>query len=115
VERLGVSSVTLVEGEAPEVLKGLPEPHAVFIGGSGGKLTAILHECWARISEGVQVVANIVVLDHLSEFLAWAKKVNVTPDVLHVQLSKGKPIIGSLRLEAFTPVYIVTVQKQLEA
>jgi len=112
VERIGVPSVTLVEGEAPDVLKDLPDPRAVFIGGSGGKMSAILNECWARSAPGVQIVANIVVLDHLSEFLAWARKVDVTPDVLHVQLSKGKPIIGSLRLEALTPVYIVTVQKK---
>ena len=106
-----VGSVRLIEGEAPDVLQDLPDPQAIFIGGSGGKLTSILNECWVRCASGVSIVANVVVLDHLNEFLDWCRRVQVTPDILHVQLSRGKPLIGSFRLEPLTPVYVLAVQK----
>ena len=36
--------VTAVQGSAPGALKNLPRPHSVFIGGSGGRLSAILQQ-----------------------------------------------------------------------
>ena len=60
----------------------------------------------------MSIVANVVVLDHLNEFLDWCRRVQATPDILHVQLSRGKPLIGSFRLEPLTPVYILAVQKK---
>jgi len=109
-----VGSVRLIEGEAPDVLQELPDPQAIFIGGSGGKLTSILNECWVRCAPGVSIIANVVVLDHLNDFLDWCRRVQVTPEILHVQLSHGKPLIGSFRLEPLTPVYILAVQKPEE-
>lgn len=109
--RFGISSVTLVKGEAPDVLGTLPHPQAIFIGGTGGKLTAILDRCWECLAPGGRMVANLVVLDHLSEWLSWCHRHSVQPDVLLVQLTRGVPIIGSLRFEALNPVYIGMVRK----
>ncbi|MGQ0812395.1 MAG: precorrin-6y C5,15-methyltransferase (decarboxylating) subunit CbiE [Nitrospiraceae bacterium] len=109
--RFGISSVTVVKGEAPVVLGALPHPHAIFIGGTGGKLTAILDRCWECLIPGGRVVANLVVLDHLSEWLSWCQRHSAQPDVLLVQLARGAPIVGSLRFEALNPVYVVMVCK----
>jgi precorrin-6Y C5,15-methyltransferase (decarboxylating) len=110
--RTSVSSVMLVEGEAPQALPALPDPDRVFLGGTGGKLTAVLEHSWPRLRPNGRIVANLVVLDHVSQFLAWCSKVGTTPDVLLVQLSRGTPIVGSLRLEALNPVYILTVCRE---
>ncbi|WP_447974036.1 precorrin-6y C5,15-methyltransferase (decarboxylating) subunit CbiE [Nitrospira sp. Kam-Ns4a] len=104
-------SVTVVEGEAPDVLSRLPDPQAVFIGGTGGKLTAVLTHCWQRLAPEGRLVANLVVLGHLSEFLAWCAPAGATPEVLQVQLARGVPIAGSLRLEALNPVYLVAARR----
>ncbi len=47
--RLHAPNVTIVAGRAPQVLHDLPDPDAVFIGGSGGALTAILEVAMARL------------------------------------------------------------------
>jgi precorrin-6Y C5,15-methyltransferase (decarboxylating) len=111
LERTGVASVMLVEGEAPEALEKLPEPQAIFIGGTGGRLTEILDCCWTSLAQDGRLVANFVVLGHLNEFLTWCTRAGVIPEVLLVQLSRGVPIVGSLRLEPFHPVFIVKVCK----
>lgn len=109
--RYRAASVTVVEGEAPDVLSRLPDPAAIFIGGTGGKLTAVLTQCWERLASAGRLVANLVVLDHLSEFLAWCATADETPEVLQVQLARGVPIVGSLRLKSLDPVYIATVRR----
>lgn len=111
LERCRVRSVTVVEGEAPEVLDDLPDPQAVFIGGTGGRLTAVLDRCWSRVAAGGRIVANLVVFDHVSDVLRWGAAQGVMPDVLHVQLARGVPIVGSVRLDALNPVFIVTIDK----
>ncbi len=42
IARFGLENVEVRLGSAPEALKGLPAPDAVFVGGSGGCLAAIL-------------------------------------------------------------------------
>jgi precorrin-6B C5,15-methyltransferase / cobalt-precorrin-6B C5,C15-methyltransferase len=47
--------VTVVEGEAPEALRDLPEPDGVFVGGTGGRFEEILEHCAARARRAVVV------------------------------------------------------------
>ncbi|QIN85049.1 precorrin-6y C5,15-methyltransferase (decarboxylating) subunit CbiE [Rubrobacter tropicus] len=51
-ERHGVD-VPVVEGEAPDALRDLPEPDAVFIGGTGGAFEEIVKLCAARARRSV--------------------------------------------------------------
>ena len=44
--------LTVVPGEAPDVLDSLPDPDAVFVGGSRGRLTDILDVCQQRLRPG---------------------------------------------------------------
>ncbi len=52
VERHGVD-VPVVEGEAPEALRDLPEPDAVFVGGTGGPFEEIVKLCAVRARRSV--------------------------------------------------------------
>jgi precorrin-6Y C5,15-methyltransferase (decarboxylating) len=107
LRRWSCPNVSLVFGEAPGILSTLPEPDAVLIGGSGGKLTEILHQSWDRLRAGGRVVANLVLVDHLTEAWAWARRVRVTPEVTLVQVSRGMPLSDSFRFEGTTPIYIL--------
>ena len=51
-ERHGVD-VPTVEGEAPQALRGLPEPDAVFVGGTGGSFEEIVKLCAVRARRSV--------------------------------------------------------------
>ena len=43
------TNVTIVAGRAPQTLHDLPDPDAIFIGGSGGALSSILEVAMARL------------------------------------------------------------------
>jgi precorrin-6B C5,15-methyltransferase / cobalt-precorrin-6B C5,C15-methyltransferase len=59
---LGATRVELRQGSAPEALTGLPQPHAVFIGG-GFQHPRMLESAWTALRPGGRIVANAVSLD----------------------------------------------------
>ncbi len=59
-EVFAADGITVVEGEAPGVLGDLPDPDRVFLGGSGGKLPAILEAADSRLRPGGRIVATAV-------------------------------------------------------
>ena len=53
-------NLQIVQGSAPDALAGLPAPDRVFIGGSGGQLSAIIGHAAERLSPGGRIVVNAV-------------------------------------------------------
>ncbi|ONK14755.1 precorrin-6y C5,15-methyltransferase (decarboxylating) subunit CbiE [Streptomyces sp. MP131-18] len=61
-ERLGVPTLTVVEGTAPEALAGLPAPDAVFVGG-GATRPGVLDACLGALRPGGRLVVHGVTLE----------------------------------------------------
>ena len=61
-ERLGARNLQIVEGAAPDALKGLARPHVIFIGGGVGD-GKVLWACWRALRPGGRLVANTVSLE----------------------------------------------------
>ena len=59
---LGVPSLDVVLGSAPEALAGLAIPDAIFIGG-GLTADGVFESCWAALRPGGRLVANAVTLE----------------------------------------------------
>ena len=85
---MGVPGLTLRPGRAPDVLKGLPQPDAVFIGG-GGTDDGVVDAAIAALRPGGRLVANAVTLE-MEALLA----------LLHGQMGGGLIRIQITRAEA---------------
>ncbi len=59
---LGVPSLRLVEGEAPDCLGPLPPPDAVFIGG-GAQREGMIETAWTALRANGRMVANAVTIE----------------------------------------------------
>jgi precorrin-6B C5,15-methyltransferase / cobalt-precorrin-6B C5,C15-methyltransferase len=99
--------VTVLHGAAPAALDGLPDPDAVFVGGSGGSLVEILARCHGRLRPGGRLVVNLATVEHLAACLAWGRAVGARPEVVQVAVSRGTEILGFTRFEALNPVFVV--------
>lgn len=66
---LGVPSLEVIEGQAPEALDSLPLPDAVFVGG-GLATPGLVERCWQALKPGGRLVANAVTLEGESRLLA---------------------------------------------
>src|ERR1700676_3735329 len=69
-DALGVPGLQLVEGEAPGVLTGLPQPDAIFIGG-GVTAPDMLDTCWSHLKKGGRMIVNAVTIQSEATLVAW--------------------------------------------
>jgi precorrin-6Y C5,15-methyltransferase (decarboxylating) len=55
-----LDNMHLIQGQAPEALANLPRPDRIFIGGSGGKLAAIITHASPRLADGGRIIITAV-------------------------------------------------------
>ena len=110
-QRLHVKNVVSIHGTAPEILNHLPAPNRIFIGGSGGNLTAILDNCEARLTSGGIVVLALATLEHLNTAIGWLKLHRWDYHLLQVQLSRSVPVGQLTRFTPLNPVTILTAMR----
>ena len=67
---LGVPGLSVVDGEAPAALAGLPRPDAVFIGG-GVTADGVVAACWEALADGGRLVANAVTIEGERVLVDW--------------------------------------------
>jgi precorrin-6Y C5,15-methyltransferase (decarboxylating) len=68
-DRLGVPTLRIENGDAPDSLVGMPTPDAIFLGGGVSNET-LFHSCWTSLRSGGRLVANAVTLDGEQALLA---------------------------------------------
>lgn len=108
LRRFPAPNVHVIHGEAPEACNDCPDPHAVFVGGSGGRLEEIIRVAQHRLQPQGRLVLNLVTLDHVQQAAA------LLPDarMIQAQINRGMPIQSLQRLEALNPVFIVVWRKE---
>jgi precorrin-6B C5,15-methyltransferase / cobalt-precorrin-6B C5,C15-methyltransferase len=110
-DRFNAWNLRVVEGEAPEVLAGEPPPAGVFLGGSGGRLDAILDLVLDRLGDAGRFVADFVGLENLSRCLDRLRDAGWEPAVSQVQVAHGAPLAGLTTFAPQRPVWIVSASK----
>jgi len=108
ISRFGVLNVEVVAGSAPAALEGLPQPDAVFIGGSGGQMQGILDVVCRRLRPGGRIVLSVVTLENLNEAVSGLKARGFAAEMTLVNVARSKSIADLTRFEALTPVFVVT-------
>jgi precorrin-6B C5,15-methyltransferase / cobalt-precorrin-6B C5,C15-methyltransferase len=101
--------VRVVEGEAPEALHDLPEPDAVFIGGSGGEFEEIVKLCAVRARRSV--VVNLITLERVVPAGEILADCGLEVETTFLQVSRVRGVGDLHRLAAETPVFVVSGRK----
>jgi precorrin-6Y C5,15-methyltransferase (decarboxylating) len=111
VARFGAGRVRAVRAEAPEGFADLPDPNAVFVGGSGGRLRDILAAVARRLRPGGRVALNCITLENLA--LGWdaLREAGLEPEATSVQLSRSRPLGRLHCLEPDGPIFILRARK----
>ncbi|MEZ0089402.1 precorrin-6Y C5,15-methyltransferase (decarboxylating) [Streptacidiphilus sp. EB129] len=98
--------VGVVCGSAPEALAGLPEPDAVFVGGGGADLPAIVAACAERARR--TVVVTLAALDRVPAVRATLLAAGFSAEGVQLQASRLAPLPGEVtRLAATNPVFVL--------
>ncbi len=92
------ASVEVIVGSAPDVLRDLPQPDRVFVGGGG---LDVLRECWARLAPGGTLVATFVVLDRA------VAAMELLGSMVQVHVDRAAQISDvGMRLEPTNPTFV---------
>jgi precorrin-6Y C5,15-methyltransferase (decarboxylating) len=112
VEKFRTGNVRVVCGSAPEALYALPEPDAVFVGGTGGEVRAIVDTCCARLRPGGRIVANFATLENLHEAVDRLKGNGFGVEITQVGIARSVPLAGLTRFEPLCPVFVVNGSRE---
>lgn len=101
-----LAGVQVIQGGAPAVLKGLPTPDRVFIGGSGRGRAGVVKYVSSRMKKGV-VVAAAITLESLNETSDTLKAEGFSLDFSSISVSRAEPLKGRRYLRALNPVFVI--------
>jgi precorrin-6B C5,15-methyltransferase / cobalt-precorrin-6B C5,C15-methyltransferase len=97
--------VQVVEGEAPAALHDLPEPDAVFVGGTGESFEEILKV--AAVQARRCVILTLITLERVVPAAEILEDCGLAVETTFLQASRMKGVGSLHRLAAETPVFVV--------
>ena len=111
---LGAWNLRLVKGTAPDALRDLPAPDAVFIGGSGGNLPEILQVIHEKNPEA-RVCVSAIVLENAVSAASVLGDLGYQTEILQIGVARSRKIGGKHMMTAQNPVLLVTGMPDGEA
>lgn len=107
-DRLGCSDrLQILAGAAPCALDSRPD--AVFIGGSGGRLTAIIDWALALLAPGGRLVMSFILLDNLTSALAHLQGLGVAElSCSQLQVSQLQTLGSGFFFKPNNPVFLLS-------
>ena len=109
--RFGTENLTPVLGEAPQAWADLPQPDAVFVGGTGRSVVSLVGSAWECLRDGGRLVVNVNSLDNLTSVELTLRELGGEPRVLMINLSRSHRQFETLRLEAANPSFLIIACK----
>ena len=113
-ESFGVLNVRPVAGRAPEVLETLPEPDAIFVGGTGRQVGPVLSAAYTRLASGGRMAVNVATIDGLASAHETLKKLAGRVLVWNVSVARGIEQMDRVRFESMNPTFLLAVTKNQE-
>ncbi|HEX9881438.1 MAG TPA: precorrin-6y C5,15-methyltransferase (decarboxylating) subunit CbiE [Hyphomicrobium sp.] len=98
---LGAPDLQIVPGRAPDALKDLPAPDAVFIGGGLGD--GVLDAAWQALRPGGRLVANAVTLEGEQRLSAAFQRLG--GELLRIEIARAEAVGG---LHGWRPAMPIT-------
>ena len=111
-ERFGTRNLTAVLGKAPDAWHDLPDPDAIFLGGTGRSLAQLVKLAWPRLNSGGALVAHMSSIENLIAVREILQASSIDANVWMMQFSRGNLQMDSLRFESVNPTFLVSAVKE---
>jgi precorrin-6Y C5,15-methyltransferase (decarboxylating) len=111
-ERFGVKNLMPVLGRAPEAWANLPNPDAVFVGGSGRGLSRLVDEAYARLKVGGRLAATMGSIDNVAETHQLLQRYGLDVKVWMLNVARGNYQLERVRFESLHPTFLIATVKK---
>lgn len=110
-KRFGVANLVPVLGRAPEAWSGLPDPDAVFVGGSGRGISRLVDAAYQRLRTGGRLVATMGSIDNLAETHRLLHGYSSGVKVWMISIARGNYQLDRIRFQSLNPIFLVAIVK----
>ena len=110
-ERFGVTNLHAVIGRAPDAWAGLPDPDAVYVGGSGRDVAMLVEEAWKRLKSGGRLVTACNSIENLAAVPPLRRARSADTAHWLVTIARGIEQLDRIRFESLNPVFLIAATK----
>ncbi|HTN75470.1 MAG TPA: precorrin-6Y C5,15-methyltransferase (decarboxylating) subunit CbiT, partial [Pirellulaceae bacterium] len=110
-ERFGVTNLVPVLGQAPEAWEKLPDPNAIFVGGSGRHVSRIVELAYARLRPRGRIVASVSSIENLHAVRQVLQAASGDASVWMVSIARGVQQFERMSFEAMNPTFLIGAVK----
>jgi precorrin-6Y C5,15-methyltransferase (decarboxylating) len=100
-----------VLGHAPEAWESLPDPDAIFVGGTGRAVARIVELALERLRRCGRLVVNVNSIDNLMAVHAVMTQASGEITVRLIQVAHATDQLESVRFEAMNPTFLLSFVK----
>ena len=102
-----VPGLVPIHGQAPEAFDELPDPDAIFIGGSGRMVPDLVQSALSRLVPGGSIVVNVSSPDNLVAVQTKIDQAGLRSDVRMINIARGQYQLDRVRFDALNPTFLV--------
>jgi precorrin-6Y C5,15-methyltransferase (decarboxylating) len=110
-KRFGVANLVPVLGRAPEAWSELPDPDAVFVGGSGRGISRLVDAAYQRLRTGGRLVATMGSIDNLVDTHRLLYGYSSDVKVWMVTIARGNYQLERIRFQSLNPTFLISIVK----
>ncbi|MCO6454312.1 MAG: precorrin-6y C5,15-methyltransferase (decarboxylating) subunit CbiE [Pirellulaceae bacterium] len=111
-QRFGVTNLVPILGQAPQAWQDLPDPDAVFVGGTGRQVTGIGQQALERLRAGGRIVLNVSSIENLAAVREMLQSRVGDANVWMINVARGTYQLGSMRFESLNPSFLLAAVKR---
>jgi precorrin-6Y C5,15-methyltransferase (decarboxylating) len=110
-ERFRIGNLTPILGRAPEAWADLPDPDAIYVGGSGRDVTMLVEEAWKRLRAGGRLVTACQSIENLATVHALLRARSGDAAYWLVTIARGVEQLDRIRFESLNPTFLIAATK----
>jgi precorrin-6B C5,15-methyltransferase / cobalt-precorrin-6B C5,C15-methyltransferase len=110
-ERFALENIVAVLGRAPDAWADLPDPDAIFVGGSGREIGRLVELAYRRLKPNGRLVANVGSIENLSGVHEIMHRQAPDVSIWMVNVARGTYQLERVRFEALNPTFLLAASK----
>ena len=110
-ERFAVKNLHAVLGRAPEAWAELPDPDAIYVGGSGRDVSMLVEEAWKRLKAGGRLVTACNSIENLAAVHTMLRARSSDAAYWLVTIARGIEQLDRIRFESLNPTFLIAATK----
>jgi precorrin-6Y C5,15-methyltransferase (decarboxylating) len=107
----GCPTLTPVHGRAPEAFADLPDPDAVFVGGTGRDVARLCASALQRLKPRGRLVANVSGPENLVAVQAAIGEMGWEAEMMLISIARGNLQMERTRFEGLNPTFLIMTRR----